>query len=429
MFEKVMHLKDLEKSKNYINVCIVGIGKMGKSLVDRLIGLDGYRPRLIVNRNLDNIYKALEDLNFPKEKIYHVKSIDDLDAMADDMIGITSDLAIGVESKTIDCLVEATGDSHYGAKVAYSAILNKKHIVMLNVEADATVGPILYEKAKDAGVVYTGSAGDEPGAIIEIFEFSKLSGLEIVACGKGKNNPKNIHASLGDIRDDASKRGLSPSALLSFVDATNTMVELNIVSNATGFTPDVYGLHGIDSNIDDLADKLRLKEDGGELSSWQVVDYVNGISPGVFVGVRARTKESQDMLRYTGMGPGPIHIIYRPYHLCSLETPSTIYNAVIENKADLVPACGQVSDVVAHAKRNIKKGQSLTGIGSNEVYGSLTTYQDAKARNLLPIGLINDRTLAKVDIKKDTAISYDMVDLDTSSLIVKLRQEQDQSHV
>ncbi len=421
-------LKELEDSGSPINVAVVGIGKMGRSLVDRLLQMNGMRPSLIINRHIEKARKALEYLGIEKDDIIEIKSADELKKVIDNKkYAIADNYKIATESEIIDAIVEATGNPAHGASVAYDAINNKKHIIMLNVECDSVVGPSLYKLAEENGVIYTGAAGDEPAAIIELIEFAEGLGFEVVAAGKGKNNPKDIHATNKSVADLAKEKSICEKSLTSFVDATNTMIELNAVANATGFTPDVFGCRGITADVKTLPNMMRLKEEGGILEKYKTLEYVHGIAPGVFVIIKGNTKEEIDTLKYVGMGDGPNYIIYRPYHLCSLELPISIYKAVVENESTLAPEAGQICDTVAHAKCDLKAGDYIFGIGSDFTYGSLTTHEDAKNRNLLPIALITDKTRIKVDVKKDELITYDMVELDETEIITKLRLLQDKN--
>ncbi len=430
MLEMKLTLERLEKEDKQIKVAVVGIGKMGRSLVDRIFSMKGMEVSLIVNRHVEKAKNALIYLGIKEKDIVEVRSVEELkEANFTGKFAITDDFSLAVKSDFIDAVVEATGNPQYGAQVAYNSIINKKHIIMLNVECDSVVGPSLYKLAKENGVVYTGAAGDEPAAIVELVEFAMGLGFDVVSCGKGKNNPKDIHATNESVSDLAQEKKICNKSLTSFVDATNTMIELNAVGNAIGFKPDVFACHGIESDLKDLPNKLRLKTEGGLLNSYGTLDYVHGIAPGVYIIVKGKTKEELDTLKYLGMGDGPNYILYRPFHLCSLETPVSIYKAVIKNEASIAPMAGQVCDTVTHAKKDMKAGDLLEGIGSNNVYGSLTSHEDCIDRDLLPIALITSKTRLKVDVKKDDLITYDMVELDVDQIITKLRLDQDSKNV
>lgn len=424
--------KDLEKLENEnspINVALVGVGKMGRSLLDRLIRMKGMNPSLIVNRHVERAFNALVYLGVDEKNIKKVNTIEEYEyAFENDYYAITDKYEIAVKGSSIDAVVEATGNPKYGAEVAYNTIINKKHIIMLNVECDSVIGPSLYKLAEENNVIYTGAAGDEPAAIMELVDFAMGLGFNVVACGKGKNNPVNIHATNDYVKNDAKKKDLCDKTLTSFVDATNTMIELNAVGNAIGFKPDVFSCHGVKSDLDSLGEKFQLKSEGGILENYKVLDYVEGIAPGVFVVLKEDSKETIDTLDYVGMKRNGNYILYRPFHLTSLETPVSIYKAVIENEATLAPISGQVCDTVAHAKKDLKKGETINGIGSDFVYGSLTTHEHCIEENLVPIALISENAKLKVDVKKDELITYDMIDLE-DSLITRLRKSQDEKDV
>lgn len=430
MLEMKNALEKLDKEGSPIQVAVVGIGKMGRSLVDRLLTLKGMRPSLIVNRHLEKAYKALLYLGIEEKNIISVETIEEVEkTIAEGKYAITEDYELAVKSPSIQVIVEATGNPQYGAKVAYKSIVNKKHIIMLNVECDSVIGPTLYELAQENGVVYSGAAGDEPAAIMELIEYAWGLGFEIVAAGKGKNNPKDIHATNESVAVLSVLKDVCAKSLTSFVDATNTMIELNAVGNAMGFKPDIDGCHGIKSDLKGLGKQFSLKEEGGILNNYGILDYVQGIAPGVFIIIRGNSKETIDTLRYVGMGNGPNYVLHRPFHLCSLETPVSIYKAAIKKEATIAPVMGQVCDTITYAKRDMKKGDIIEGIGSDYVYGQLVTHEKCMEENLLPIALISNNTKLKVDVKKDELITYDMVELEEDELITKLRRQQDKKHV
>jgi len=422
--------KKLQKLSNQdkpIKVAIIGAGKMGKGLVNQMTRIKGMIPSLVVNRNVEKAINSLMSAGIGKEDIVVTNSIDKINTAIEKGKYVAAEyMDVAPKINEIQSVVDATGVPETGAKIAVDAIGNNKHIIMLNVEADCVVGPILHKYALDAGVVYTGTAGDEPGAVIELYDFAVGLGFEVLAIGKGKNNPINLSVNPDTVYEEAMRKELKPNMLAGFIDGTNTMIELNCMCNATGFVPDIRGCHGIESNIDDLKKFLRLKEEGGVLNSYYTVDYVRGIAPGVYAIFTTNLEEVHNQLEYLNMGSGPNYVLYRPYHLTSLETPLTIYNACVNNEATIAPTCGMVADTITVAKKDLKAGERLDSIGGYTVYGSLERYEIAKREKLVPIGLINDRTILKRDVKKGEFITYDMIDLDESTLLYKLRQKQEE---
>ena len=248
----------------------------------------------------------------------------------------------------------------------------------------------------------------------------------MLAIGKGKNNPIDYDATPDSVREEALKKNLKPLRLASFVDGTNTMIEMVAMANATGFVPDIRGGHGPTATVKELPDIFRLKEEGGILNRYGVVDYVHGIAPGVFAIVTTKLPQVHQEMRYLSMGDGPNYLLYRPYHLTSLETPITVARAYLYKEATIAPIGRPVAEVVTVAKRDLKKGESLDGIGEYTILGSIETYEKAKEENLLPIGLVNSNTVVKRDIKKGEFLTYDMVELDRDSMVYKLRQLQEE---
>ena len=419
-------LAEYEAQGNRIYVSLIGAGQMGTGMISQMVRMKAMVPGLIVDINKENAQAALRYAGIKEKDIIEVNDVDALNtALNGGKYAFTTDLSLATKGDLIDVVVEATGVPDIGAKVALDAIFNHKHIVMLNVETDVVIGPLLKQMADSAGVIYTGTAGDEPGSVRELYDFADAMGLEIVAVGKGKNNPVNLAATPDSVKDQAAASGVSPRMLTEFKDGTKTMIEMAAMANSMGFTPDVRGAHGASASVDELADLFRLKEDGGILSRYGVVDYVNGVAPGVFIIVTTDNQIVHDEMKYLSMGDGPLYTLYRPYHLTSLETPLTAARAVLYNEPTIVPRGGQlVAEVLTVAKKDLHPGDVIDGIGGYTVYGSIDTYDTAKSENALPIGLAAD-AVVKVAIKQGTVITKDMVQMDNTSLIFKLRELQE----
>lgn len=420
-------LKKLEEDNKHINVAIIGAGLMGKGMASQMMMVKGMKPSLIASLNISDAVEAFTLAGIPSEDIVIAKNISQINkAMENNKYVATDVTQYATRANLVDVVVDSTGVPNAGAEIAMDAINNRKHIVMLNVEADVVIGPILNKIAKDAGVVYTGTAGDEPGSVKEIFDFAEASGFEILAIGKGKNNPIDFDATPESVRETALKSQLKPLRLASFVDGTNTMVEMAAMANATGFIPDVQGGHGPTTDVANLPKVYSLKEQGGILNKYKVVDYAHGIAPGVFVVVTTSLPQVHHEMQFLKMGPGPNYVLYRPYHLTSLETPISIAKAYFYNEATIAPLYEKpVAEVVSVAKKDLKIGERLDGIGEYTVLGTIDIYEKAKQERYVPIGLINEKAVVKRNIKKGELITYDMIDLDTSTKIYSLRKLQE----
>ncbi|MBP2025945.1 NAD(P)H-dependent oxidoreductase [Peptoniphilus stercorisuis] len=408
-----------------IKVGIVGTGIMGTSLLNQLVLLDNFKPAVVASRRIESVLNAFSKTNVKKENIVVTNSVEDAKKAINEGLYVATTNTL-IPATITDCVVDCTGDTEEGSKVSLCAIENKVHIVTLNVEMDATVGPYIKKLADESGIIYTGTSGDEPGAIMELYEFSKTLGFEVLALGKGKNNDLNQSATPDELEEEAKKKGLNKRMLTSFVDGTNTMIELNAVCNATGFLPDIRGCHCINSTPKTLAKDIKIKEEGGILNNYKVVDFVRGIAPGVFAIVRCKSDVLTAEMEFLKMGDGPNFAIYRPYHLTSIETPNSIIRAVALNDSTIVSKNGPVAETITMAKRDLKAGEKLDGIGGYTIYGALESHKVQIEENLLPIGLITGNVTVNKDIKKGEALKYSDVNLDESSTILKLRRKQDE---
>jgi predicted homoserine dehydrogenase-like protein len=405
-------LLERERANEPIRVGVIGAGQMGFGMIAQISTIPGMTVAGISDINLDAAKRA-EDYY----KSHTTKK---------GSIVVSNDFKEVIQSSNVEVIVDATGVPEVGANIAMEALIAKKHLVLLNVEVDITIGSIMHQQFKNAGLVYTGSAGDEPAATLELYEFAKTMGMEVLVAGKGKNNKLKITANPDTAKEEAKKNKMSAHMLAAFQDGTKTMAEMNLLSNAIGFVPDTVGMHGISGDLDSVIDDLDLKEKGGILSKYGVVEYVDGLAPGVFVIVKGQNEGvAHEMSYLMKKGDREHHILYRPYHLASLETPITIAKAVLEHDSSIHPLGAPISDTVTVAKRDIKAGETLDGIGGYCVRGVLETHQEMKSNGHIPIGLISGKVVAKKDIREGQFLTSDDVELDHNTTVWKLRALQD----
>lgn len=419
-------LQKLENEGSYIKVGLIGAGQMGRGMISQIEGMKGMRVVITADLMVENVENAYKHAGIDPENIVVTTDAAEAgEAVASDKVVATTDMKLVTSLTDVDVVVDATGVPNIGAEIAWDTILNRKHIVMLNVEADVTVGPLLKKMADASGVVYTGSAGDEPGAIMELYDFADAMGFEIVALGKGKNNPLNLEANPATAEEEAKAKGSSPKMLASFQDGTKTMVEMNAVANATGFLPDQPGMHGFSGSVKDLPGLFIEKEKGGQLNGRRVVDFVNGVAPGVFAIIASDKEEVNAEMKYLKMGDGPNYVLYRPYHLTSLETPLSITKAYFDHEATIAPYHGLQAETVTVAKKDLAEGEFLDSIGGFTVYGKILKADEAKEMGALPLGLIDKNVRLKKAVKKGDIITYDAIEQTKESTIWKLRSMQD----
>ncbi|MBP2076112.1 NAD(P)H-dependent oxidoreductase [Oceanobacillus polygoni] len=403
-----------ERENNPIKVGVIGAGQMGFGLITQISRIPGMIVGGVSDVNVERAQKAVDYYQSQENK--KVNTL------------VSTDYREVIQSSNVEVVVDATGVPEVGANISLEALNSRKHLVLLNVEVDITIGSYMNSLFKNAGLVYSGSAGDEPAAIVELYEFAKTMGMEVVVAGKGKNNALKTTANPDTAAAEAKAKNMSPHMLAAFQDGTKTMAEMNLLSNAIGLVPDKVGMHGVDANLDDVAQKLDLKENGGVLNSLGVVEYVNGLAPGVFVIVKSDLEPVDEELRYllkVDKSHGNHYTLYRPYHLASLETPVTIAKAVLQHDTSIHPLGAPISETVTVAKRDIKAGENLDGIGGYSIRGILETHQDMETNGHIPIGLISGKVVAKKDIKEGQFLTHDDVELDPSTTVWKLRALQD----
>ncbi|AHY47757.1 putative homoserine dehydrogenase [Rubrobacter radiotolerans] len=417
-------LRELERAGTPIRVGLVGAGQMGRGFIAQVANIPGMRVAGAADIDPKRAAEAFKRAGQePTYSLAKGSAKSSANGSADASPAVTDDAGELARWEGVDVIVEATGVPEVGARVAVEAIEAQKHLVMLNVETDITVGVVLKQMADRAGVVYTGSAGDEPGAILELCDFANSLGFEVVAAGKGKNNPLNTQATPDTLKDEARKKAMNPKMLTSFVDGTKTMVELCATANALGFVPDTPGGHGpeeSDANL--LTELFCLKEEGGILSSYGTVDYVRGVAPGVFIIIRSAEGDVRETMAYLGQGEGPNHVLYRPYHLTSLETPISVARAAIYGQATITSLPEPSAEVTAVAKRDLKVGERLGPIGGFDYYGFVRSKESA--RGLLPVGLASGACVVR-EVRKGQEIERRAVELAEGSFVAELRERQD----
>lgn len=418
-------LERREAENNPVKVALIGAGFMARGFVNQVENATpGMRLVAICNRTEENARRAYHEAGV--EEVVIVSNAQALDRVVSaGGYAVTQDFKAVCEAEFVDVIVEATGAVEYGAHVVMCAIENKKHVVLLNAEVDATVGPILARKAEEAGVVLTGCDGDQPGVEMNLFRFVKGLGLKPLVCGniKGLQDPyRNPTTQEGFAR----RWGQDPAMVTSFADGTKISFEQALVANATGMTIHKRGMLGRDftGHVDELTkmyDVEELEKIGG------AVDYVVGAKPGPGVYVLATHDDPRQKhyLNYYKLGEGPLYSFYTPYHLCHLEVPTTCARAVLFHDAAIKPLSAPVVEVIATAKIDLKAGQVLDGLGGYHTYGQAERSDITARERLLPMGLAIDCRLRR-DVPKDQVLSYDDVELPEGRLVDQLRREQAQ---
>ncbi|HLW61110.1 MAG TPA: SAF domain-containing protein [bacterium] len=416
-------LSQLDRERHPIRVAVIGAGQMGSGLVHQLARLPGMRVAGVCDLAVERALAAVEGAGISADVAGGRGETDRL--LAEGRTCIVSQAGWLVDAPSVDAVLDATGDPETGARLAFASLTIRKPFITMNVEADVTVGPILAWLARRSHTVYTVAGGDEPSVLCEMVDFARAVGLEVVCAGKGKNNRLDRTATAEAVRTEATARGMSPRMLAAFVDGTKTMAEMASLANATGLVPDLPGMHGPQANLADLLRTFVPEADGGILRRGGVVEYAIGdVAPGVFLVVTSASGSIRRDLAYLKMGEGPYYLLYRPYHLASLEAPLSVARAMLSGETTMAAAGAARAECVAVAKCDLRPGEILDGIGGRMIYGLVEPSAQASAGRAVPIGVTQGARVLR-HISAGSALSDGDVALDEALTIVHLRRLQE----
>lgn len=416
-----MVLRDYEAAGRPIRVGMVGAGATGRAIALQLgTPVPGMRLVAIANRTLAHAERAFREANIDGwSRVSSVREAES--AIARGMPVLTDDPTVLTACEAIDIILEVTGTVEAGAAVVLDAIAHRKHVVMVNAELDSLIGPILNERAREAGVVLTNTDGDEPGVAMTLLRYLRTLGLKPVAAGNIKGMV-DYYRNPDTQRAFAEKNDQDPRKVTSFADATKLSMETTVLANATGFHAGRRGMYGpACKDVREIAERLPAQA----MLETGLVDYALGAAPhtGAFVVIHEEAPLKQAQLAYYKLGDGPFYVFYTPFHLPHLQIASTIARAVIQHDPTVAPLGEPVCEVVTVAKRDLKAGERLDGIGGFCAYGLIENAAEARAADALPIGLSESCVLRR-DKKKDDVVSFADVVLPAGSRAEALWREQ-----
>jgi len=356
---------------------------------------------------------------------------------------VTADAQALIAFPDIEVIIEATGVPQAGIRHALDAIAHGKHIVMVNVEADAVAGPLLARRAKAAGVVYSLAWGDQPALICEQVDWARACGFKVIAAGKGtryephyhKSNPDNVWDILDKYLNISDRKSINPKMFNSFVDGTKSGIEMTAVCNATGLVPQSEGLGFPPATRFELSDVCKPRSAGGTLEKDGITEVTSSVyrdgrdvphhlALGTYVVFEGETDYARRCFKEYAMLPdksGRYAALYRPIHMIGLELGVSVASAALRNEPTGAPT-GFRSDVAATAKRGLKKGEVLDGEGGFCVWGKQTPAEQSLTTGYLPLGLASDVKLLR-DVAEGERLKWADVAYDPNDFAVKVRRE------
>ena len=409
------------QDNNPVRVAMVGAGYMAQCIALQIIqATPGMRLVAISNRTPAKAEQIYRDAGV--EDVGHAGTAAALEqAISKNRYVVTDDPSILWEAGSVEAVIEVTGDPEFGTRVAFESIQHGKHVILLNAEVDASVGPILKTYADKTGVVYTYTDGDEPGVMMNLFRLVESMGCKPMLVGQLKgflNRYRNPETQ----REFAEKHNVNAAIVASFADGSKLNLEAAIMGNATGFSPAVRGMHGhACAHVKDLLGKFSL----ADFKNGGLVEYVLGAEPhtGAFVIAYNDQPIRRKLMAYLKLGEGPLHMFYTPYHIPPMQLPHSVARAVLFKDPTITPRGTPTCDTITYAKRDLKAGERLDGMGGFTCYGMVDRYEICRNGDYLPMAVSMDCVL-KRDMPKDEPIAYADVSLPRGRMVDRLRTEQ-----
>jgi len=439
-------LQKRDAENNPVKVGVIGAGKFSSMFLSQARHTPGMQVFGIAELDANRALQALETTGWEAGGATCVQTAAAInDAAASGKVAITEDSAALIESGC-DVIMEITGSPEAGTRHAAAAIEAGKHVVMVNVEADCMLGPMLSRKAARRGVVYSMAYGDQPALIHEQLDWARTVGFEVVCTGKGTryqphyhySTPETVWGYYGFSEERVATGDYNAQMFNSFLDGSKSAIEMCAVSNGSGLVPQQCGLQFPAVDVDDLADVLKPASDGGILEHSGTVEVIasekrdgspiaRDLRWGVYVVFRAPNAYAARCFQEYGMktdASGLYSALFRPYHYIGLELGISAANAVLRNEAT---GCSTefIADVGAFAKKDLEPGDTLDGEGGYTVFGKLMSAVDSLEQNILPLGLTGGAKVIR-PVAKDAPLSYDCVELDTSTAAYRLRKEMEE---
>jgi predicted homoserine dehydrogenase-like protein len=420
-------LLQLEAQGRPIRVGASGAGWMGSGFLAQVAQVPGMEVVVLADADTEAAWDTFRATGVERDNIVEANAPGPaMDALRAGKRVVTGLYTLAAQLDGVDILTDVTPSPAIGAETAYAGIQHGKDVVLINIEADVTVGRVLKKMAHDAGVLYSVSSGDEPGCLMELYDFVGSLGYELVVMGKGKNNPLNPAATPDTVAESASRAGKDPYQVASYVDGTKTMFEMCCAANATGCVPMQRGMMGPEASLETVSEIFALEEDGGITKFPGAVDFVQGrsMSGGVFVTVRVHDERIRSDLQYLKVGKGKYFTFFRPYHLWFLEAPISIARACLHGQVTLVPRDEPVAESMALAKRDLQVGERLDDFGGYTFHGVIDQAEVARDLKALPVGLAPGARVIR-PVARGEVVTWEDVALDEDSTLVKLRRQQD----
>ena len=438
-------LQRREAAGTPLRVGLIGAGKFGSMYLAQARRTPGIHVLAVADLMRDRAIAALGRTGWPEET-YAARSF--ASAAKQRATFVTDDAAALIAAPEVEIVIDATGNPAAGIAHALACCEQGKHVIMVNVEADALCGPLLAQKAESAGVVYSLAYGDQPALICEMVDWARAAGFDVVAAGKGtkylpayhQSTPETVWRHYGFSEEFVAQSDFNAQMFNSFLDGTKSAIEMAAVANATGLAPAPEGLNFPPCGVDDLARVLRPEAAGGQLHHKGQVEVISCLERdgrpvfrdlrwGVYVTFEAANAYVERCFKEYGLvsdDSGRYSSLYKPYHLIGLELGISVASVGLRHEPTGAPRSFS-ADVVATAKRNLLAGETLDGEGGYTVYGRLMPALDSLTLGGLPLGLAHKVKLLR-PVAAGQAVRWTDVEVNAGAQAVKIRREMESAY-
>jgi predicted homoserine dehydrogenase-like protein len=324
-----------------VRVGLIGAGKFGSMFLSQVPSIAGLEVAVIADLDPDRARQACRTVGWDTARIAKTR--------------FTEHGGEACADAAVEVVIEATGNPTAGISHALTAIDSRKHVVMVNVEADVLAGWLIAAKARDKGVVYSMAYGDQPALVAELVDWARAAGFLVAAAGKGTKylpayhtvTPDDVWGHYGLTPEQAKAAGMNPQMFNSFLDGTKSAIEMAAIANACLLDVPSDGLNFPPCGVDDLARVLRPRAAGGQIDHDGMVEVISSIERdgrpvfrdlrwGVYVVLKAPNSYTAACFAQYGLptdATGQYAAMYKPFHLIGLELSISVLNAALRSEA------------------------------------------------------------------------------------------------